>query len=116
MPAMETRFFVSAGEAAIYRAAIGMKGEGVPTGILLRLVADEAVLAWLRVLFGVRIPIHIKQSSEIIVPLAAERNYDVILTCENPDAATPLLELQAGHQGQPHVKLGMTFALIEAMP
>ena len=114
MPAMETRFHVSEADASAYRAAIGMMGSAVPTGLIMRLVGDDDVMAWLRQIFGARIPIHIKQACEIVAPLEVDRDYRVDLSCVDPDAATPVLNMTASPVagGEPALILAITFALV----
>lgn len=114
MPAMETRFHVSETDLATYRAAIGMTGDAVPSGFLMRLLADETVLTWLRGFFGMRIPIHIKQSCEIFTPLLPGHSYELALSCADPALAMPVLDMKASLAGKPALHLAITFALIEA--
>jgi len=116
MPTMHKRFHVAAADAAAYRDAVGMQGTGVPNGFIMRLIADAEVLAWLRGLFGHRIPIHIKQDCEIVKPLQEEQTYEVALNCDDPTAATPVLTMKASKGGEAALNLVVTFALFEAKP
>ncbi|MBG1232434.1 hypothetical protein [Aestuariivirga litoralis] len=113
--ALDLHFTISETDATAYRTAIGMTGTEIPTGLIMRLLGEEQVLAWLRSLFGARIPIHIKQACEIISPLRAGETYAVTLSCNDSSAKTPVLALVvASPDGQPALILRVTLALIEA--